>query len=179
MKNSKILILLMEHLNKEILIDQITTLSTTYTDTGKYLKIAKSCQNNCTIAVTFNWLQNPLVRSYDVIGAYLDSVSLLSTPQTIVTSTTANSSSSEINQFSNGFGVSVALTLGNSLVISQTYTVSTGGHVYASYQHAKSVISLANSKNYTISRSGYGGVFNFSGTAANVYDQMQGVDITT
>ena len=39
-------------------------------------------------------------------------------------------------------------------------------------------ISLSNSQNYTFSRSGYGGVFKFSGTALTTYDKMKGVSIS-
>lgn len=51
-------------------------------------------------------------------------------------------------------------------VINQTFKVSKGGTVYASYQHAMRNIFLADSKNYTLSKAGYGEVFKFAGTAA-------------
>ena len=77
-----------------------------------------------------------------------------------------------------GFGVSIGLPkYGSSMIINQTYRVNKGGTIYASYQHAKSTISLANSKNYTLSHAGFGGVFKFSGVAVNIYDQMSGVSI--
>lgn len=156
----------------------ITTLSTTISDGYKTLKISKSCSSTCYINVTATWTEDPSVRSYDVIGAYLKNTELLNTPVTTVRSSSGTSTSSEIQNFSNGFGVSIKLpTSGSSIIVSQTFKVSTGGTVYASYQHATSSISLANSKNYTISSSGYGGVFNFTGTAASVYDRMNGVSI--
>lgn len=159
--------------------DNIASYSTSHKTNSKLIKITSSCTSTCDISVVVNWSTMPNTKSYDVIGAYLDGVSLKINPKTIAKTTSANNSSDEIKKYSNGFGVSILLpSSGNSYVINQTYTVSKGGTVYASYQHAKSSISLANSKNYTISKDGYGGVFKFTGTASSVYDGMGGVSIS-
>ncbi|MDE6141153.1 MAG: hypothetical protein K2G03_00980, partial [Bacilli bacterium] len=153
--------------------------STSHETNSKTMKISKSCNSTCSISVVVTWKNVPNTKSYDVIGAYLDGISLIKHSSTKVKTSTSSNSSLEIQQEKSGFGVSISLpTSGSNYVISQTYTVSKGGTVYASYQHAKSSISLANSKNYTISREGYGGVFKFSGTAKNIYDAMGGVSIT-
>jgi len=158
--------------------DEIMTMGTFFNDSNKSLKITKSCSSDCFVSVTLTWNQNPTVRSYDVIGSYLENTSLINSPVTTIVSSGGNVTSNEIKKFNNGFGVSIELPkYGNNLVVNQNFRVKNGGHVYASYQHAKNTISLANSKNYTLSRAGYGGVFKFSGTAANVYDKMSGVDI--
>lgn len=49
--------------------------------------------------------------------------------------------------------------------------------VYASYQHAASNVTLAQSKAYNISHNGYGEVINFATAVENYYDGMQGVSI--
>lgn len=152
--------------------------STSHETNSKTMKISKSCNSTCSISVVVTWKNIPNTKSYDVIGAYLDGVNLLSKVSTNAKTSGMTNSIFEIKKENNGFGASISLpTSGSNYVISQTYTVSKGGTVYASYQHAKRSISLANSKNYTISREGYGGVFKFSGTAANIYDQMRGVSI--
>ena len=163
------------HLENEGLI----LYSTSHETNSKTMKISKSCNSKCSISVVVTWKNVPNTKSYDVIGAYLDGVNLLSKVSTNAKASGITNSIFEIKKDNNGFGASISLpTSGSSYVISQTYTVSKGGTVYASYQHAKSSISLANSKNYTISREGYGGVFKFSGIATNIYDAMGGVSIT-
>lgn len=143
------------------------------------LSIVSSCTSDCFISVTLQWKRNPAIKSYDVIGAYLDNTSLKSSPTTTISTRTTTTTSNEIKQFNNGFGVSVGLPkYGDNMVINQTFKVAKQGTVYASYQHATRSISLNDSKNYTLSRKGYGGVFNFSGTAANTYDNMNGVSIS-
>lgn len=158
---------------------EIVPYGVTTSDKEKTLKIVSSCITNCTISVTATWKVMPAVKSYDVMGAYLEGTSLINNPTTRITTNLGVNSSNEIKKFSNGFGVSIKLPkYGTSLIINQEFVVSKNGTVYASYQHAKSPISLANSRNYALSRSGYGGVFKFSGTAANTYDRMSGVNIT-
>lgn len=160
--------------------EELIPYSTSHETNSKTMKISKSCNStSCSISVVVTWKNIPNTKSYDVIGSYLEGVSLLSTVSTKAKTSEATSSTFEIKKDNNGFGASISLpTSGSNYVINQTYAVSKGGTVYASYQHAKSSISLANSKNYTISKEGYGGVFKFSGTAANVYDKMSGVSIT-
>lgn len=154
--------------------NDIMPMGTFHETNSKVLKIATSCNSDCFVSVTLTWKRYPVVRSYDVIGAYLENTSLLNSPVTFVT----NSNETYMQSFSNGFGASVKLPTGQTnITVSQTFRVSKGGHIYASYQHAKSSISLANSKKYTLSKQGYGRVFKFSGAAVDIYDQMNGVDI--
>jgi len=159
-------------------LKEITPFSTEVYGTKKNLKISKLCTTNCTISVVATWTSNPNVRSYDVIGAILDSTNLLNSPVTKTYNSTTSSVSSEIKNFTNGFGTSIKLLNGDDIVVTQEYRVSKGGTIYASYQHAISSISLANSKNYTLSRAGLGGVFKFNSTISNKYDAMKGVSIT-
>ena len=66
---------------------------------------------------------------------------------------------------------------GSNIIVSQSFSTTLGGTVYASYQHATSSISLASSKYYTISKSGYGKVFSFYNNMSSKYDGMGGVYI--
>lgn len=159
--------------------DGIKPRGTFHETNAKILKITSSCSSDCFVSVVLTWKNNPNTRSYDVMGARFNNTTVEpSTIRTRITSTNGQLSFNDIKSFNNGFGVSMALPKsGSNIVAYQTYTVTKGGTVYASYQHAKSTISLANSKNYTISPYGYGGVFQFSGVAANVYDRMNGVSI--
>ena len=167
-------------LDSNIYYDIPLTRATSIEEANKTLKIVKSCSSNCFVSVTLTWKKFPTVKSYDVIGAYLDGTSLVNNPATsITTNGTITTTYKDIKKSNNGFGVSVKLpTYGTSMIINQSFRVNKGGTVYASYQHAIKNMSLSNSQNYTFSRSGYGGVFKFSGTALTTYDKMKGVSIS-
>lgn len=158
----------------------MSTYATTVKSGYKTLKISKSCSRNCLISVTATWDSVPSVKSYDVIGARLDNTKLVNNGiSTTVSSSSAFDSSNEKQILTGGFGVSVKLpTSGNNIVVNQTFRVEKKGTVYASYQHAMNNISLQDSKKYTISSGGYGGVFKFSGVASSTYDKMNGVSIS-
>ena len=162
-------------------LDVPTPIGTTIETTAKKLKISKAATTSTStrIATVLNWKGAPTIRSYDVMGAYLDGTQLLSSLNTTISYSDGNYNANEIQSNSNGFGVSILLpSSGSSINISQTFTVKNGGHVYASYQHATKNISLTNSKSYTIGYNGYGHVFNFTYGVNSYYDAMSGVDIT-
>lgn len=165
---------------KSILNSDIMTFGTSTTQYGKNIKIVKSCSSNCIIIVKCQWLLVPNVRSYDVIGARFSNTDLVSnTITTKVSSSSGVEYSNNLLRLTSGFGVSVKLpSAGTDIIVEQKYTVSARGKIYASYQHAQSNISLATSKLYTVTSNGYGGVFGFYGAALNVFDQMNGVDIS-
>lgn len=155
--------------------------ATMHSTSSKKITIVKSCSTTrCTIVTTTQWLKNPVVRSYDVIGARFDGTSLYS--DSIITRVIYNGNIeyfSNLKQYSSGFGVSVKLpSSSTSLTIDQKFYVNPDGKVFASYQHATENISLATSKLYTLGVNGYGDVFNFYGAALNIFDQMAGVNIT-
>ncbi len=158
----------------------IVPFGTSVTQSGKTLQIVKSCSNTCIIIVKCQWNSIPSVRSYDVIGARLVNTSLASDMITTrISSTDGTEYPSDLVRLTKGFGTSVKLpSSGSSISIEQKYTVTKGGTIYASYQHAQKEITLATSKLYTITNGGYGGVFSFYGSALNVFDQMNGVDIS-
>lgn len=154
--------------------------ATAITQYGKSLTIAKSCSSNCVIIVNCQWNILPSIRSYDVIGARFSGTTLVSdTINTKLTSSNGTEYFNSVQRFTSGFGVSVKLPTGSNISIEQKYTVARDGTVYASYQHSQSNISLATSKLYTINSTGYGSVFKFYGNASGVYDEMEGVYIST
>ena len=158
-------------------INSLGLLDSEHITSGKHLKIAKACNTTCDIIVTLTWKIEPIIRSYDVMGAYLENTQLISTPITTVYSQTSSSYPTDIKKANNGFGVSFKLPTEKNIAIIQSFEIKKGGHIYASYQHASKTSSLSISKDYTFSRNGYGHVFAFSETSKEFYDQMGGVDI--
>lgn len=147
------------------------------TENGVTLKIFKSCSNDCLISVTAEWNGHPLIRSYDVIGAFLNGTTFINDPTTTVATSSSKTVISDLKKESYGIGSSFLLPSGSNVTINQVFRVQKGGHVYASYQHAKSSSTLEKSKNYTFSYFGYGHVFLFGSGSQNIYDAMNGVDI--
>lgn len=82
--------------------------------------------------------------------------------------------------FNNGAGISMNLVdagheFANLMAYSGYYT-NDNITFYASYQHAQSDISVADSKKYNLSSSGLGGVINFTNASIrSKYDGMQGI----
>lgn len=152
-------------------------LGTSITQASRTLKISKACTTSCVLTVTLTWTQDPTVRSYDVMGAYLDGTTLIGSPSTTIVVGNNRTVVSDLTKTTNGIGSSFKLPSGSNLKITQTFRVNTGGHVYASYQHAMQTSSLAISKDYTFSKLGYGSVFSFSQNSKSYYDGMNGVDI--
>lgn len=156
----------------------IMPMSESVTGTKKTLKISKTTSGTiATITVVADWFQNPSTKSNDVIGARFVGVDLLDNPNTILVSSSGTKKLTNIDKQTNGFGQTLLIS-GTGIKITQTYKVKTGGTVYASYQHAKQVISAADSRKYTISSDGYGSVFKFTGKGVSVYDNSEGVSMS-
>lgn len=164
--------------DSKTVIDTPKTRGTFFSSNYKSIKISKICDDNCRIIVVVNWLVNPNIRSYDVIGAYLSGVELQSTPNTRVVSSTQTKVALNIKKQSKGFGTSALLPdTGSNVKLNQDFYVSKGGYVYASYQHAMENTTLDTSQNFDVTGLGYGGVFTFYDEAYDIYDDMPGVDI--
>lgn len=71
--------------------------------------------------------------------------------------------------------VDSATMIENKLIVSGS--CSTGGRVYASYQHAQANITLATSKKYNFSSSGMGGIFEFYDGVGSYYDNTPGLSM--
>lgn len=159
----------------------ISTFSTVYTTTYKRLRLIK---NGELITLQLNWLILPKTRSYDVMGIRLDRVKLSGNPyfsQTYLLDGNYQISNNHyLQNYSNGFGTSFLLPSGDITNLTQTidFFYNGSGVVFGSYQHAQQKVSMANSKKYTISHTGYGNVILFNGNIGNNYDAMNGVYIT-
>lgn len=147
---------------------------------NKSLKIIKSAK---TITLLLKWINVPKTKTYDVIGVrFGNGVSLKGniTFKQIYKDSAGNKK--EITKhsdkvLSNGFGCSFKVENGTDYNISIQFDYSGTGNIYGSYQHAKSSTTLAESQKYTISSSGYGGVFAFDSSVKDKYDGMGGVDL--
>ena len=150
-----------------------------HTTSYKSLSITKSCgSDNCLIIISLDWLANPAVRSYDVIGALFHNVTRLSTPVTYYGDSISSNTTGTYKYASDGVGASLKLGTGNNIYVTQQFYVSRGGTVFGSYQHATKSITLNESRNYNFHINGFGSVFQFGTTGLDVYDGMAGVDIT-
>lgn len=143
-----------------------------------------------TVTVTNTWLSIPSVKSYDVI-AFGNGTSLSMTFNSISGyqkwdgNTISYNSGSQNTKKSASGGVGVSMNIvdevKSSLQNSLTVTFYNGSNpytAYGTYQHATQNVTLAQSQNYSFSRSGLGKVLNFSSSVKNKYDGMQGVNIT-
>lgn len=128
------------------------------------------------IVINLEWKKIPKTKSYDVIGVRLWHTSFLSSVSTYASIDGVRVAPAKIKQKSNGVGVSIKLpSNSSSIFIQQSFTVNTGGTVYASYQHSKKSISLAHSQNFIISKGGLGKVFQFKNNT--LFDQMEGISL--
>jgi len=155
---------------------ELGLLSTTHTTNYKSIKFVK---NGNFLTLMLDWFKNPVIHSYDVIGMRLDGDLTYNTNFSFYQKYDDGISYDYYdNLFDNGFGCSFLLKDGSSNEIAITFKVTGSGIVYGSYQHAKSTTYLVVSKNYTLSSSGFGGVFNFGSNAKSIYDGMGGVSIS-
>lgn len=158
-------------------ISNYSLYSTEHKTAYKKITISKVCNNECLVTLKIEWLKIPNLKSWDVIGMRIEGVSLLDIKSAGILNDKGNNKTyTNPKKFNNGFGYSVKLLDGKS-VLRTTALVSKGGTVYGSYQHAKSSVSEEQSKNYTINNSGLGRVFDFKNGIASKYDNMQGVSI--
>lgn len=146
--------------------------------------------NNYYIRFYTNWLLTPRVKSYDVNAMRVDDATIRDGSQA-GRQTYGSYGNYSLVEYSNngtnmvkkenGFGISMNLVdaatefqLDIEAIVKSTSKWAT---VYASYQHAATNVTLAQSKAYNISHNGYGEVINFATAVENYYDGMQGVSI--
>lgn len=165
-------------INIKVADNGIMPMSSIYETTMKQLKVSTACLTDCKIVVVLSWKSLPSVRSYDLIGAYFDETSLKSG---VISSMLYDSSSvSPVYSTKSANGVSSTYKLpskANNLNFIQEFTVAKSGSINVSYQHARKSISLANSKKFSLSKNGYGGVFQFEENIRPYYDAMGGLTI--
>ncbi len=151
---------------------------TSFSTPDKTVKIASSCASDCTINVSATWEKIPIVKSYDLLGAFIRETYLLSVGQARMFYGGTIAYATEINKQGNGVSATYKLpTTNNKLSFNLDFKVDKSGRVNGSYQHAKINISIANSRKYTFSNSGFGGVFLFNNGIGSYYDAMSGVSI--
>lgn len=151
----------------------------TYQSASKKLVMKYSCTSICMVSFLAEWLNVANVRSYDLIGAYSPSSNALSYVDSRMTYSGKTVYATEDNISKNGISATFKLpTTDGKYRFVFDFTAPVGTKVYASYQHAKKSISLANSRKYTFASSGYGGVFRFDSSVSSYYDAMGGVSAT-
>lgn len=134
-------------------------------------------KDDITFLVT--WNRKPLVMSYDVIGFRYNGT-LKAKFISFLQQNKDNQGTSSVyylKSFNNGFGLSFPLLTSSSTEIIVKLQVSGSGTLYATYQHATKLISLSNSKKYTISEDGYGKVLKFDNSVKSTYDNKNGLSI--
>lgn len=157
---------------------KVSARDTTHKTASKKLSIARSCDSNCLVITQLTWLVNPIIKSYDLIGARFSNTSLSeNTITTLIKSNNGTSYSYDTRLNNNGFGTTLKLPTSSNIIVQQKFYTNLGGNIFASYQHATKNISIDTSYKYTIRGDGYGKVFSFYGNAVGVYDGMAGVDI--
>lgn len=162
----------------KILDNSLNTRSLVYETQMKQLKVSSSCSSDCIVATTLIWKSLPAIRSYDLIGAFFDNTSLVGNVSSYLLS--GNNYISPSNTLTNSNGVSATIKLpngNNNMEVVQQFMVKRSGSINVSYQHARKSITLANSKKYILSRSGYGGVFDFDESISSYYDAMGGITL--
>ena len=145
----------------------------------KKLTVASSCSDTCTIVTNLNWILNPVIRSYDIIGArFINTFLAFNSISTKVSSTKGTQFFNNHKYQKNGIGSSIKLPMDSSnIFVQQKFTTIKQGTIYISYQHAITSINLQTSQKYNIGSNGYGNVFIFYGDAINKFDTMNGIKI--
>ena len=152
--------------------------------------VSKDSNNYLSIFVSNIWLTEPKVKSADIIAVRFNGSASLynfwgeqhytnSSGKQLVS---YNNTVTNSQVFSNGLGISMNLVdAGSNFKCYLAWNGYSSGtlNIYASYQHATSNVTVADSKKYTLSSSGLGNVIKFnSSSISNKYDGMQGVSYT-
>lgn len=160
----------------------------------QYKKLSLTLSDNHNgygdIFVGLLWKMIPSTRSFDVIAVrYVGMTDVDGTQYgRQIWGTNGNYSYVEygwngtnINRQDNGFGISMNITNDSTINYLENYIGSavqfTGNFQWAgaSYQHATSNTTLAQSKSYTLAENGKNGVILFTGNIGEKYDNMPGV----
>ena len=169
----------------------INSRATTHSTNYKTISITQTSNSNSKVyfIIQVSWKKMPEHRSFDVLAFRTDSNTIIYTFESyqdyVVDGTAGDiyytSSSNNYKEFTKGAGISQNL-VNNSTYYYHTLaaTVScSAGKIYGSYQHAQGSLTLAQSKSYTLSSTGYGGVIKFTdSTALSTYDKMGGISLT-
>lgn len=172
----------------------IQTLSVSNFVETQYKKLSLTLSDNHNgygeIFVGLLWKMIPSTRAFDVIAVRYVGMTDVDGTQwgRQIWGTNGNYSYVEygwngtnINRQDNGFGISMNITNDSTINYLENYIESsvqfTGNFQWAgaSYQHATSNTTLAQSKSYTLAEDGKNGVILFTGNIGSKYDNMPGV----
>ena len=172
----------------------IQTLSVSNFVETQYKKLSLTLSDNHDgygdIFVGLLWKMIPSTRAFDVIAVRYVGMTDVDGTQwgRQIWGTNGNYSYVEygwngtnINRQDNGFGISMNITNDSTINYLENYIESavqfTGNFQWAgaSYQHATSNTTLAQSKSYTLAENGKNGVILFTGNIGEKYDNMPGV----
>lgn len=172
----------------------IQTLSVSNFVETQYKKLSLTLSDNYDgygdIFVGLLWKMIPSTRAFDVIAVRYVGMSDVDGTQygRQIWGTNGNYSYVEygwngtnINRQDNGFGISMNITNDSTINYLENYigsAVKFNGNFQwagASYQHATSNTTLAQSKSYTLAEDGKNGVILFTGNIGSKYDNMPGV----
>ena len=172
----------------------VQTLSVSNFVETQYKKLSLTLSDNHDgygdIFVGLLWKMIPSTRSFDVIAVRYVGMTDVDGTQLgrQIWGTNGNYSYVEygwngtnINRQDNGFGISMNITNDSTINYLENYIGSavefTGNFQWAgaSYQHATSNTTLAQSKSYTLAENGKNGVILFTGNIGSKYDNMPGV----
>lgn len=163
-------------IEKETNVNQILPFSNNISTEYKELLITKSSiLGKNMITVHLKWKKPPKIRSYDVFG-FRTNFSYANVTTKVNFYGAYTELTNNIKQKVNAYGISVKLpTDSDNISMQITFTTTSSGTIYASYQHAVKNISLNSSTNYVFSPNGLGNVFLFNDNS--LFDKMQGVSI--
>ena len=172
----------------------VQTLSVSNFVETQYKKLSLTLSDNHNgygdIFVGLLWKMIPSTRSFDVIAVrYVGMTDVDGTQYgRQIWGTNGNYTyvnygwnGTNINRQDNGFGISMNITNDSTINYLENYIGSavefTGNFQWAgaSYQHATSNTTLAQSKSYTLAEDGKNGVILFTGNIGSKYDNMPGV----
>lgn len=172
----------------------IQTLSVSNFVETQYKKLSLTLSDNENgygdIFVGLLWKMIPSTRAFDVIAVRYVGMTDIDGTQwgRQIWGTNGNYSfvdygwnGTNINRQDNGFGISMNITNDSTINYLENYIESavqfTGNFQWAgaSYQHATSNTTLAQSKSYTLAENGKNGVILFTGNIGEKYDNMPGV----
>lgn len=172
----------------------IQTLSVSNFVETQYKKLSLTLSDNHNgygdIFVGLLWKMIPSTRSFDVIAVRYVGMTDVDGTQwgRQIWGTNGNYTyvnygwnGTNINRQDNGFGISMNITNDSTINYLENYIGSavefTGNFQWAgaSYQHATSNTTLAQSKSYTLAEDGKNGVILFTGNIGEKYDNMPGV----
>ncbi len=133
-----------------------------------------------------SWKSMPKYKSFDVMAIRWESNFSLDTyfGEQITNGNTDyvsyNVGNGNYKSGTNAIGLSQNLVDSATEIDNKLYVTgfcSSSGTVYATYQHAQDEITLATSKLYNFSSSGYGNILSFYGNASGIYDNTTGLSV--